>query len=83
MALVAGGYPPDLDGIGDHTFWLAKALADKGYDQTFGARPLKRKIQDLILDELAMQIIEGKVKTGDKVIINLGLADKIEMVVTA
>jgi len=58
-------------------------LAEQGYDQTFGARPLKRKIQDLILDELAMQIIEGKVKTGDKVAINLGVSDKIEMVVNS
>ena len=54
-------------------------LATVGYDQTFGARPLKRKIQDLILDELAMNIIEGKFKTGDKVSINLGVAGKMEM----
>lgn len=29
IGLIAGGYPPDLDGIGDHTFWLAKALAGR------------------------------------------------------
>lgn len=29
IALVAGGYPPDLDGIGDYTFWLAKAIAER------------------------------------------------------
>jgi ATP-dependent Clp protease ATP-binding subunit ClpA len=46
----------------------AKALvADKGYDPSFGARPLKRAIQDLILDELALKIVEGKIKEGDTV----------------
>ncbi len=46
----------------------AKALvAEKGYDPSFGARPLKRAIQDLILDELALKIVEGKIKEGDKV----------------
>jgi len=56
-------------------------LADKGYDQTFGARPLKRKIQDLILDELAMEIIEGKIKAGDDVTINIGEKDKVLLAV--
>ncbi|MDD4412445.1 MAG: AAA family ATPase [Patescibacteria group bacterium] len=60
---------------------VKEMLTDKGYDQTFGARPLKRKIQEFILDELAMDIIEGKIKEGDQVVINLGLAGKIEMAV--
>jgi len=43
----------------------AKAhLAKKGYDPSFGARPLKRVIQKEILDELAMEIISGKIKPG-------------------
>ncbi len=46
----------------------AKALiAEKGYDPSFGARPLKRAIQDLVLDELALKIVEGKIKEGDVV----------------
>jgi len=44
-----------------------KLIAKKGYDPSFGARPLKRAIQDLVLDELALKIVEGKVKEGDKV----------------
>lgn len=44
-----------------------KLLAKKGYDPTFGARPLKRVIQSEILDDLALRIIEGKVKEGNKV----------------
>ncbi len=44
-----------------------KLIADKGYDPSFGARPLKRAIQDLVLDELALKIVDGRVKEGDKV----------------
>jgi ATP-dependent Clp protease ATP-binding subunit ClpB len=58
---------------------VKKMLADKGYDTTFGARPLKRIIQNMILDELALEIIEGKIKQGDKVIIDLGIKDQITM----
>lgn len=39
-------------------------LAEKGYDPAFGARPLKRTLQNLLLDELAMEIIEGNVSEG-------------------
>jgi len=60
---------------------VKKMLAEKGYDITYGARPLKRIIQNMILDELAMEIIEGKIKQGDKVEIDLGLKDKILMTV--
>ena len=46
---------------------LEEYLADKGFDPQFGARPLKRVIQNQILDDLALQIIEGKIKEGQKV----------------
>ncbi len=39
-------------------------IVEKGYDPAFGARPLKRTLQNLLLDELAMEIIEGKIKEG-------------------
>lgn len=42
-------------------------LADVGFDPQFGARPLKRAIQQLILNELSKEIIAGKVKEGDVV----------------
>jgi ATP-dependent Clp protease ATP-binding subunit ClpB len=48
-----------------------KYLAQKGYDPVFGARPLKRVIQSEILDELALQLIEGKIKEGQTVKIDL------------
>jgi len=39
-------------------------IAKLGYDPQFGARPLKRVIQNNILDKIALMIIEGKVKEG-------------------
>jgi len=49
-------------------------LATVGYDPVFGARPLKRLIQTIVLDQLAMRIIEGEIESGDKV--GLDLKDK-------
>lgn len=46
-------------------------LSEKGYDPSYGARPLKRVIQNEILDELALRIIEGKVQEGSKVKIDV------------
>lgn len=43
------------------------AIASRGFDPAFGARPLKRVIQNELLDELSLQIIEGKVPDGSVV----------------
>ena len=42
-------------------------LIEVGYDYNFGARPLKRVIQQEILNNLAKMILEGKFKDGDKI----------------
>jgi ATP-dependent Clp protease ATP-binding subunit ClpC len=42
-------------------------LAEKGFDPTFGARPLRRAIQTMIEDRLAELMLENKVKPGDNV----------------
>jgi ATP-dependent Clp protease ATP-binding subunit ClpA len=47
-----------------------KFLADKGYDPNYGARPLKRLIQQSILDEVAKEIVAGKVKGGDTICVD-------------
>ncbi|MEK9130475.1 MAG: hypothetical protein AAB526_03735 [Patescibacteria group bacterium] len=44
-----------------------KFLSQKGFDPFYGARPLKRVIQNLILDPLALKIIDGEIKEGDKI----------------
>lgn len=58
---------------------VKKLLSEKGFDTTFGARPLKRIIQSMILDELALDIVEGKIKEGDKILITLDLKDNVVM----
>jgi ATP-dependent Clp protease ATP-binding subunit ClpB len=46
----------------------AKALlARDGYDPAYGARPLKRAIQRLVQNPLAMAVLEGRFKEGDRV----------------
>ncbi len=47
-----------------------KLLAKLGYDPNFGARPLKRVIQSLILDPLSTKVIEGDVIDGQKITID-------------
>lgn len=42
-------------------------LADEGYEEKYGARPLRRTIQSLIEDELANNILDGIIKPGDHV----------------
>jgi ATP-dependent Clp protease ATP-binding subunit ClpC len=44
-------------------------LAEAGFDETFGARPLRRTIQSKVEDRLAEEILEGKIKEGDEVTI--------------
>lgn len=53
-----------------------KMVADRGFDPSFGARPLKRAIQELVLDPLALEMVEHKVKEGDEVTIDVS-KDKI------
>jgi ATP-dependent Clp protease ATP-binding subunit ClpB len=47
-------------------------LANKGFDPTFGARPLKRLIQREIADPLAMRVLSGEVHEGDTIRIDRG-----------
>jgi len=51
----------------DITPAVIEVLLREGYDPAYGARPLRRTIQRLIQDPLAMQILEGKVLPGDRV----------------
>ncbi len=44
-----------------------KLLAKEGYDPQFGARPLKRTIQELLLDPLALKLLDGSLSPGDHV----------------
>jgi ATP-dependent Clp protease ATP-binding subunit ClpB len=50
----------------------AAFLASEGYDPTYGARPLKRTIQRRVLDPLAMRVLEGELREGDRVTVDVG-----------
>jgi ATP-dependent Clp protease ATP-binding subunit ClpB len=47
-------------------------IVTEGYDPMFGARPLKRTIQRKVLDPLALRVLEGEFREGDRVIVDVG-----------
>jgi ATP-dependent Clp protease ATP-binding subunit ClpB len=47
-------------------------LAEAGWDPTYGARPLKRAIQRLVENPLAMRLLEGDFAEGDTVVVDAG-----------
>ena len=48
-----------------------KWLAEKGYDPTFGARPLRRLIQDTVEDKLTDEILAGNLGPADTALIGV------------
>lgn len=44
-------------------------IVEKAYDRKYGARPLRRKLQDEVEDRLAEEIIQGRLQAGDKAIV--------------
>ncbi len=51
-------------------------LAEKGYDPSYGARPLNRAIQKHLEDPLAEEILSGRIKEGDKIVTDLDKESK-------
>lgn len=54
-----------------------KFVAERGYDPAFGARPLKRAVQNLVQNPLAKMMLAGNIKEGDEILIDKG-ADALE-----
>ena len=46
-------------------------LVEKGYDEKYGARPLRRAIQNYLEDKLAEAVLDGEIKNGDKVFVGV------------
>ncbi|MFC1949918.1 ATP-dependent Clp protease ATP-binding subunit [Chloroflexota bacterium] len=46
-------------------------LGEKGYDEVFGARPLRRVIQDTVEDKLSDSLLRGEFRSGDTVVVDL------------
>lgn len=59
----------------------ADLLIQAGYDPAYGARPLKRVIQQRIIDPLAMQVIQNEVREGDHLFVDTK-ADELAFTVT-
>jgi ATP-dependent Clp protease ATP-binding subunit ClpB len=47
-------------------------LVSEGYDPMYGARPLKRTIQRRVLDPLALRVLEGEFREGDRITVDVG-----------
>jgi len=47
-------------------------LAERGYDPVYGARPLKRTLQKLLQDPLALKVLKGEFRPGDTVKVDAG-----------
>ncbi|MGE5842176.1 MAG: ATP-dependent chaperone ClpB [Deltaproteobacteria bacterium] len=52
-------------------------VAKTGFDPVYGARPLKRTIQHMIQDSLAVKILDGSIKEGDRVIVDVEKGDVV------
>jgi len=46
-------------------------LGEKGYDEVFGARPLRRVIQDMVEDKLSESLLRGQFRSGDTAVVDL------------
>jgi ATP-dependent Clp protease ATP-binding subunit ClpA len=55
-------------------------LVKQGFDPLYGARPLKRMIQKVIVDPLADKIIKGEIKNGKKITFILNKSNRVEIV---
>jgi ATP-dependent Clp protease ATP-binding subunit ClpB len=54
------------------------ALFREGYDPSFGARPLKRAIQKLLADPLALKILEGNIQPGEHILADVNRGGEFE-----
>ena len=50
---------------------VKKLVESKGIDKNFGARPLRRTIQNLVEDKLAEEILDGNLKKGKKAVVGV------------
>ncbi|HSH55944.1 MAG TPA: AAA family ATPase, partial [Candidatus Limnocylindrales bacterium] len=50
---------------------VKQLLAERGYDPAFGARPLRRLIQTTLLDPLALELIRGTIRDGQRVAVSV------------
>jgi ATP-dependent Clp protease ATP-binding subunit ClpB len=54
-----------------------RTIAEEGYDPAFGARPLKRAIQRLLQNPLALAVLEGRFTEGDRILVDVDPSGKL------
>jgi ATP-dependent Clp protease ATP-binding subunit ClpB len=54
-----------------------QAVGKAGYDPVYGARPLKRALQRMVLDPLAIKVLQGDYKPGDTVRVDVGPSEDV------
>lgn len=57
---------------------VLEKVSKEGFDPQFGARPLRRFVQDFIQDDIAQAILEGKIKKGDKINLSVDSIGKLQ-----
>jgi ATP-dependent Clp protease ATP-binding subunit ClpB len=55
----------------DFSDYLVDYLSEQGFDMQFGARPLKRLIQKMVVNELSKKILSGEIDKTKKVLIDI------------
>ena len=55
-----------------------RLIAEEGYDPAFGARPMKRAIQHMVSDPLAMAFLDGRFSDGDTIRVDAGPGSELE-----
>jgi ATP-dependent Clp protease ATP-binding subunit ClpB len=55
-----------------------EALFNEGFDPSFGARPLKRAIQKLLADPLAMKLLDGEIQAGEHIVVDTVRGGELE-----
>ena len=55
-------------------------LAEKGYDPNFGARPLRRLIQDVVEDKLSEEFLGGNMRSGDTAVLDMAEGETIILI---
>ena len=56
---------------------VIKKVAEEGFDIQFGARPLKRSLQEIVEVPLSMKLLEGQFKEGDTITVALNNEGKV------
>ena len=59
----------------------AHDIMKEGYDQQFGARPLRRFIQDNIEDLIAQKMLKDEIKRGDKVFLSVDTSNNLQLAI--